>query len=166
MRYTEDIKLAVRASYVYDRHSMKIAAKIHDVPYETGRNWKAASKRLGDDWDKARNAARIAEGGLGDVTNAMLENFALQMPAIMEILRDTDTVPVVDKVQLMSQLADAYSKVISASTRGDSKMSSLAVAMKVITELGDYIREHFPQHSAAFVEVLEPFGQHIAEVLG
>ena len=125
MRYSEDVKLKLRASYVYERQPLKIAALIHQVPYETARNWKAAAKRDGDIWDKVRNAARIADGGLGDVTNAMLENFALTMPSVMEILKDTDSVPVTEKVQLMSQLADAYSKVISASTRGDSKISSL-----------------------------------------
>ena len=44
------------------------------------------------------------------------------------------------------------------------KVSELGVAQDVMAKLLDFVREEFPHHSAAILEIIEPFGARLTEI--
>lgn len=165
MAHAPETRAAVRRSYVAERLPLETAAEKHDVPYQTARNWKRKAGADGDDWDRARAAARMAAGGLGDLTNQVLEEFALLFQSTMEQLSGEE-VDGVTKAEAMSRLADAYTKTVKAAGGSDTRIGKLAVALEVLERLVNYIQQHHEQHAVALLEVLEPFGEHLNEAYG
>lgn len=49
---------------------------------------------------------------------------------------------------------------------GGAGLSRLDLAMEVLQAVSDLVREHFPQHAAAWLEMLEPAGARLAERFG
>ncbi|MFW2439111.1 MAG: DUF1804 family protein [Arenicellales bacterium] len=164
MSYPSETRDNVRASYVYERMPLAAAAEKHNIPFNTVRTWKKKSKEAGDDWDRARNASRMAAGGLGDVTMLVMEDFVLLFQSTIDDLKKDKNTPPAQKAEILSRLSDAYSKTIKAAGLSDSKMAELSIAMKVLEEMGTFIRDRFPQHLDTFVEILEPFGTRVSEV--
>lgn len=156
---------AVRAAYVHQRLPLEAAAKQCHVAYQTARGWKRAAAAKGDDWDKARGAARMAAGGLGDLTAQVLEDFALLFTSTLEALKAPDVGPL-DRAEAMSRLSDSYVKVVKAASQASPPLAELSVAMRVLSELSAHIRDHHPQDLPRFAAILEPFGQRLAQVLG
>lgn len=165
MAHPQEIRRAVRTAYIRERLPLEAAAEKHGVSYATARTWKNKAKQDGDHWDKARVAGRMAEGGLGDVTAQVLEDFALLFQSTLEEIKTHDGDPI-EKSEAISRLADAYTKTMKAAGGGNSKIAQLAVAMKVLEELAKFIREQHPEQLETFVLLLEPFGQRVSEVFG
>jgi hypothetical protein len=156
---------AVRAAYVHQRQPLEAAAKIGGVAYQTARQWKRAAKAQGADWDRARGAARMASGGLGDLTAQVLEDFAILFSTTMEQLKSPGVDPL-DRAEAMSRLSDSYVKVVKAAGNASPPLAELSVAMRVLSELSTYIRDNHPGDLPRFAAILEPFGQRLAQVLG
>ena len=156
---------AVRAAYVHQRQPLEAAAKQGGVAYQTARTWKRQAKAQGDDWDRARSAARMASGGLGDRTAQVLEDFALLFTSTMDRLKEPGIDPL-DCAEAMSRLSDSYVKVVKAAGNASPPLAELSVAMRVLSELSDYIRDQHPADLPRFAAILEPFGQRLAKVLG
>ncbi len=166
MAHPKETRDALRRAYVLDRQSLEVAAAMFGVSYGTARRWKQQAEAEGDDWDRAQSAQLLAGSGLEDVARQVLAGLVTQFQATMEAVQvDADIKPAV-KVQLLASLADAYNKTVSASKRVLPETSALATAMEVLQRLASFIRERFPQHTQAFAEVLEPFGDVIAKELG
>ncbi|MCC7413354.1 MAG: DUF1804 family protein [Gammaproteobacteria bacterium] len=165
MAHAPEIRQAVRRSYVAERLSLEAAADKHQVSYHTARNWKARARIDGDDWDRARAAARMAAGGLGDLTTQVLEDFALLFSSTMEEI-ESGEYSGIQKAEAMSRLADAWTKTVRAAGGGDNRIAKLAVALEVLERLVAFIQQHYPQHAAALLAVLEPFGQQLNQVYG
>ena len=156
---------AVRAAYVHQRQPLEAAAKQGGVAYQTARGWKRQAATRGDDWDKARGAARMAAGGLGDLTAQVLEDFALLFSTTLEQLKQPEVGPL-DRAEAMSRLSDSYVKVVKAASNASPPLAELSIAMKVLSELSVYIRDRHPEDLPRFAAILEPFGQKLAQVLG
>lgn len=165
MAHSLETRQAVRRSYVHERLSLKAASDKHKVGYHTVRRWKDQAMADGDCWDKARTASRMAEGGLGDITTQLLEDFALLFQATVEEIRDGDY-DGLKKAEALSRLSDAYTKTMKAAAGGDPKIAKLSVALEVLDELARFIRENHPQQLEAFAVILEPFGSRVSEVFG
>lgn len=165
MAHPKEKRDALRRAYVFDRHSLELAAEMQGVSYGTARRWKQTALETGDDWDKAQSAQLLAGGGIEDVARQVLSGLVMQFQATMQaVQQDTDIKPAV-KVQLLASLADAYNKTVAASKRVLPETSTLATAMEVLQKLAEFIREQYPQYASAFAEVLEPFGEVIAKEL-
>jgi len=167
MAYDQKTRLAVRAAYIYKCLDVKDSARVCNIPYATARAWKKAAAEKGDDWDSARNASRMVHGGgMTELTNNMLEQFALHSESLFgEIRDDTDMKPGT-KVEIMYKLQDAYSKLVASSAKSGTKIAPLAVAMNVLKLLTEFIKEQHPEHANIFMEILEPFGHKVAEEMG
>lgn len=148
---------AVRRAYVYDRQPIESAADAAGVSKNTARRWKRISKEQGDDWDRARNASRLAAGGLGDITTSVLEDFALLFQSTLDELKIADTDPL-KKADSIAKLSDAYVKTMRAAGGGDKQIAKLAIAIEVIELLTQYVRKHKPELAQDWAEVLQPFG--------
>lgn len=159
----EDLRRKARAEYV-DQGLMltTIAASLGKSEATVGR-WKKAAKEAGDDWDKARAAHVIAGRGPEAVTTRAIERYFLQLDRIVTNIEANDTDPV-QQVALLASLADSTAKMAAAAKRFAPAVSTLGVAQDVLGKLMAFVRERYPQHASAILEIIEPFGEYLTEV--
>ena len=157
MAHPASARVAVRRGYVAQRLPLAEAARQAGVSPATARTWKRAAARGGDDWDRAREAARLAEGGLGSITERVLADFSALFMNTMADLQGHTTDPI-ETAKAMATLSDAYAKTVKAAGGVDPRLARLAIALETLERLGHYVREHRPELIGGLVEVLEPFG--------
>jgi hypothetical protein len=165
MAYPKECRIAVRKTYVEGRVPLTQAAAMHQVGYETARRWKALARAKGDCWDNARVADRISNGGLGDLTAAVLDDFIRLFQTTLKDLRTHNGAPI-ERAEAISRLSDAYAKTVKAAGATSPDLAKLAIALDVTKQLAEYIRNNHPQHTEVFLEILEPFGEHLSKVYG
>lgn len=165
MAHPKETRDKVRRSFVFDRLSLEIAAAKHGVAYSTARRWKDDALAVGDDWEKVQAAQLMAGGGIESAARQMLAGLITQYQATIATLETAEMNPA-DKVSMLASLADAYNKTINASKRVLPETNELAIVMGVVQRLAAFIKEHKPEHVAAFAEVLGPFGDELAKVYG
>ncbi len=165
MAYAPEKKQAVRGSFVYERLPLPEAAKKHEVSYSAAQSWKRQAKVNGDDWDKARAASRLADGGLGDITQQLLEDFALLFQTTISDIKDGDY-NALEKAEAISRLSDSYNKTMKAAAGGNPKIAKLAVAMEVLEELASFIQKEYPQDLPRFAMIIEAIQPRVGEVFG
>ncbi len=156
---------AVRRSFVVDRLNLKTAAELHGVPQATAARWKVKSKSKGDCWDKARSASRLAQGGIGDLSIQVLEDFTLQYSTLMDILKHADMDPL-EKATILTKLADSYVKITKAAGGGDNQIGRLSVAMETLKLFSTFIGERSPHMLEQFVLLLEQFAPELSKQYG
>jgi len=166
MAHGQEMRAAVRAAYIHDQLPLEAAAIKAGVPAGTAARWKRRAKADGDDWDKMRAACLLAGGGVEAVARQMLADYVVQHRAMMETISADADLKADVKVQMLASLADSFNKTVAASKRVLPETNELATALSVLDRFANFIREKFPQHGPAFVEVLEPFGAEIARVYG
>lgn len=158
-------KSELRRRYVVDRQPLTGAATIAKVSYSTARQWKAEALSAGDDWDKARDAETLRDGTAEELTRVVLNEFVPMFRSTILALSGDD-LPATAKAEAMSRISDAYAKTVKAAGAVDPAIARLAWAMDVLKLLAEFVRAKFPQHAAAMLEIIEPFGQHLAEQYG
>lgn len=158
-------KSEVRRRYVVDRQPLTGAASIAKVSYSTARQWKAEALHAGDDWDKARNAETLRDGTPEELTRVVLNEFVPMFRSTILALSNDD-MPAASKAEAISRISDAYAKTVKAAGAVDPSVARLAWAMDVLKLLAEFVSAKFPQHANAVLEILEPFGQHLAEQFG
>jgi DNA-binding PucR family transcriptional regulator len=166
MAHSEDVKRAVRASFVFDGLDLPAAAAKHGISEGTARRWKCQARELGDDWDKARGAQLLAGGGIEEVARQTLALVVMQVQATLQAIQDSPDMKPETRVQLLASMADAYNKLLATSKRLMPETTQLATAMDVIQRLGAFIKQRYPKHLGAFAEVLEPFGEQLERDYG
>ncbi|HGI5912855.1 TPA: DUF1804 family protein [Yersinia enterocolitica] len=166
MAHPQETRDRLRRSYIFCQMSLEIAAAQAAVSFVTARRWKKEAQDNGDDWDKLRAAHVIAGGGLEDIARAVLTGLVTQYQTTLEQLNGDSQLPAQKRVELLASLADAFNKAISASKKILPETSQLAIALDVIQKLSLFISEKHPQHLAAFVEILEPFGDEVEKHYG
>lgn len=164
MAHSQETRAAVRSAYVHQFQSLPQAAEQTAVPYDTARTWKRKAKADGDDWDKARDAARLAEGGLGDLTKLVLADFTAQFRTTMDNLRAEPGDPL-EAAQALTRMADSYVKMVGAAAKAEPAITRQGIALEVLRLLAEFIRQHRPDLMAGFAEILEPFGAHLQKEL-
>jgi len=104
----------------------------------------------------------LAGEGMESVARQMLADYVVQHKALMDLINGDATLGAAAKVDMLASLADSFNKTVAASRRVLPETNKLATALGVINKLSDFIRANFPQHAAAFVEILEPFGEELS----
>ncbi|HFC6799760.1 TPA: DUF1804 family protein [Neisseria meningitidis] len=168
MAHPQEIREKLRRLYVSGEQTLETAALMCEIPQTTARAWKRADKEKGDDWDKMRASYTLADGGIEDLSRAMLAGFMVQYNSTMTMLQDSSTedLPPSDRAKLLASLADAFTKTVSANARVMPETSKLATALELIKFLMAFVQEKHPKHLPAFVEVLEPFGVEVEKKFG
>ena len=162
MRHPPETRHKVRSSYVVQRLTLAEAARRAGIPERTARTWKREAGAAGDDWDRARTAQNMAEGGLGSVTERMLEDFSTLFANTTAALHSREGDPI-ETGSAMAGLADAYAKVVKAAGCVDPRLSRLAIAMETLKRLGRHVRERGdPASVNALAGLLESFGEELA----
>lgn len=166
MAHAAAVRDKVRGAYVYERLPLEEAAKRAGVSYNTARAWKAKAREAGDDWDRARGAARMAAGGLGDLTGRVIEDISLLYQSTVEKLKTDADLDPIEASEAIARLSDALTKTLKAAGAIDPKIAKLSIAMQTLEEFGRYLRERAPEALPHFAQHLEPFGQRLSEVFG
>lgn len=165
MAHDAKTRQALRSAYVIDRQPLKAAAALLDVSYSTARTWRDEAKRSGDDWDRARMAEDIGDGGTKALTRMVLQEFVPLFKSTIEAIKSAK-LDAIDKAEAISRLSDAYMKTVKASGAVDPSIARLSWAIDVLRKLGEFTAERFPQHQTALIEILEPFGEQLAAEYG
>ncbi len=165
MAHSSKTQLAVRSSYVNEQQDLTVAASMHGVSYGTARNWKKRAKEEGDDWDTARNALLLSQGGKKELLNQVLERFYIQSERIFESIEKTEQLQPQEMVDLMSKWADSMSKV-SKFLGTNNDFNKIGFALELLQLLSTFIRNDYPQHAHVFLEILEPFGREVSKTYG
>ena len=171
MAYSQEVKDRVRMSYVRDCLPLKQAAERHGVPYDTVRTWKRKALNWDkDDWDEARNASRLIQGGSAEVTAAFMDDFVhiyhrtiKKLRAMMEKEDEFDPIAV---AEALSKMADAWIKTTNALTKGKPSLNKLSVGLEVLQHFNDWIREYNTELAPEFVNVIEPFSAYLTQAMG
>lgn len=158
MAFDEKTKACVRRYYVFDLLTLEQAAEKAGVAYNTARRWKKEGKRVGDDWDKVRDAHTVSGGRVEDVARGMLTTFVLYFDNLMNELKASEDLPLVEKVKLIQSLGDNYTKMVAASKRLVPEVSELATAMRTVELLGSYLQQNKPELLGDYLDLLEGFG--------
>lgn len=166
MAHAPEIRDKLRRLYVMDRISLEIAALQCGVSMSTASRWKREAQEAGDDWDKLRAAHILAGDGIESVARAALAGFLTQYQSVVDTLNADADIPAELKVQMLASLADSFNKTVAASKRVLPETTQLATAMEVVQKMAGFIREKYPKHIQAFIEVLEPFGDELAKFYG
>ncbi len=164
--YSKEVKDEVRKKYIYEGLSLASVSVLVDVPYGTVARWKTKAKERGDDWDKVKSAHTLAGGNLEDLGRQLLTEFTLQYQTTFEQLSNELAVPASVKAQLLASLADSFVKTVNANKKLMPETSELAVAMKVMNMLADFVATQTPQHLEFFAnDVIIPFGELLEKEL-
>lgn len=162
-RYTEEHRRKIRSSYINERLPLTQAAERHDVGYRTATSWKKAAEEAGDNWDTARAALRISQGGAEAVANEVLEDYILLHKATVDEVKNSKELTAMQRVEALTKLADSFAKTMKAFQLAHPEARILGMAMDVMIWMKDFINTQFPEHQAAFAEVLQPFGEHVVK---
>lgn len=163
MSAKDDVKRKARSDYVFRRMMQSTIAAAYGISEATVGRWKKAAKEQGDDWDKARTAHVIAGEGMEAVVSTVVEDFMIQAQAILEEIK-VGTHSTKEKVDMLVSLSDAMTKMTSSARKLAPKISELGVAQDVMAKLLEFVRETFPQHAHVILEIIEPFGERLAEL--
>ncbi|MDH0908022.1 DUF1804 family protein [Rhizobium pusense] len=161
MSSEQDKRRKARADYVYRRMTGATIAMTLNISVATFGRWKKAAKEAGDDWDVARTASIIAGEGIETVVSTVIEDFMIMAQSVLEEIK-TGELSLDQKVKSLVALADAMTKMTASAGKLAPKISELGVAQDVMQYLVEFVRENFPQHVAAILEIIEPFGESLA----
>jgi transposase len=160
MAHDQKTRNAVRANYIKGL-PLNTAAQAEGVPYATARAWKTKAAEGGDDWDVVRNARRLTQGGVDELTGQILQDLAEQFVATIEAMKTATDIPPQSKAEMLAQLSDSYVKTIRAAGSANPKLNRLSVAMDVIKELNGFIGTNYPKLREQFVDIIDAFGPEL-----
>lgn len=166
MAHKDDKRKSARRLFVFDQQSIPLIAVSIGVSEGSVRRWKRDAKSNGDNWDVARSAHLMAGEGLETVVADVVEQFVTLFKATINQLSESDEIAPAERVKAMASLSDAFNKMVSSAGRVAPRISELGVANDILQRQAEFVREHFPQHAEAFLEILEPFGESLVEVYG
>lgn len=166
MAHPPELRAKVRGSYVHERLPLETAAEKHGVSYPTARRWKADAENDGDDWERARSAARLAGDGMRNVTQMMLEDYLQLHQSTVEAVKSDQKMGPLAKAEVLSRLADAFTKTMAAVGKASPELSRLAVATDVLQRFAKFIASEAPHLAEPLLEVIEPFAAELAKDYG
>ncbi len=166
MAYSQQTINQARAAYVYEALNIEAVSERFNVPRSTVTRWKKAALENGDDWDRARAAARLSAQGTEAITAAVLEDFVLLFQSTLTEVKASPDINPIAKAEIISRLADAYTKTMNSAAKGSPKLDKLSFAADVLRDLVQYIQANYPQHATAMEQVLIPFGEEVGKRYG
>ncbi len=165
MAHSQETRDGVRSLYI-EGMPLTGAAATHGVSYDTAREWKAAAKKKGDDWDTARAAYRISDQGIDDLNKQLVEDFARQVITTTRELENATNIPAQAKADMLAQLADAYAKFSKAFARVNPAYTSLSVALDTFKTIADHLRLNDPEALRALHPHIDDIGAILSKRYG
>jgi hypothetical protein len=160
-----DVRAKLRKHYVFDRLSLEQAATLADVSYSTAKRWRDAAAAEGDDWERVRTASTLAGGDIEQLSRQILTEMLIQFEATLELIKNDAEMPALQRVDLLASLMDNIHKSMAAMKKFLPEANTTAAGMAAIRGLVEFVQDRFPQHGAALLEILEPFGEVLPKIL-
>jgi len=161
MAHSAEKKQQIRKLYVQG-HPLKQAAILSGVNYQTARNWKRRAANDGDDWDLVKSAKNLTRDETQNIGRSIIEDFVVLFHSTMNEVKKAEDLSAMHKADIISKLSDSYAKTINAAGKANPALNKLAVAMDVLQDLAEFIKNNNPNLLHGFLELLEPFGQEVA----
>lgn len=155
MAHPPEKRMEVRTEYIGGLPLEAAADKV-GVPYATARNWHAAAKRAGDDWDKFKAASLIVAGG--GIEQAMGRIIAAGLMRCEAVLDSINEIKEPDKqASAMATLSDTVSKLHAAAKTFMPESSKTAIATETLQALASWTGEIAATRGIILAELLEDF---------
>jgi hypothetical protein len=156
---------------------------------ETGQNWTDTIRRLSGeygytklkrqtlyDWAQAHDwqdrAARLQSEEERAEISKLLGRERILADLDAQKRRYEDYLNSLDRGKIDNAAVTAYANLLKVMEGMQSKieagagLNKLQLAMDVMRNLSGFVRESYPQHAAAFLEILEPFGDRLVDLYG
>lgn len=164
MAHAKEKRAQLRGLYVYQRLPMEAACKKLGVPRATANRWKHEAAANGDNWDDARAAVALGDDNFQALSKKLLEDYLVQHQATIDMLREHPTMAPRERAETLASMSDSFNKTMASFRRLYPELNRQAVQLDVLQRFTSFAQSHYPQHLAALVEMLEPFGQELAKV--
>ncbi|WP_448252902.1 DUF1804 family protein [Ottowia oryzae] len=164
MAHPEEKRTQLRGLYVHQRLPMETACKKLGVPRSTANRWKQDALDKGDDWDTVRAAVALGDDNFSALSKKLLEDYLVRHQATMDLLRNDKTMSAREHAETLASMSDSFNKTMASFKRLAPELNKQAVQLDVLQRLVSFAQSKFPQHLAAMVEMLEPFGEELAKV--
>lgn len=164
MAHPAEKRTQLRGLYVFQRLPMETACAKLKVARSTANRWKAEAAAQGDDWDTVRSAVALGDDNFKSLSAKLLEDYLVQHQATMDLLRDAKDMGPRQRAEILASMSDSFNKTMASFKRLNPELDKQAAQLDVLQRFATFAQQHFPQHLAALVEMLEPFGQELAKV--
>lgn len=166
MAHGDEIREALRKAYVYDRLELSTAAEKASISLSTARRWKAEAEQSGDDWERARTAARLAGEGRQSAAEMILNDYLMLHQACIENVKADTTIDPLKKAEVLSRLADSFNKMMAAVSRASPELNQLAIATDVIQRLAAFVQRSKPssEQRAWLKDILGDFAAELSRI--
>ena len=98
------------------------------------------------------------------MSKKLLEDYLVQHQATIDMLREHPTMTPRERAETLASMSDSFNKTMASFRRLNPELNRQAVQLDVLQRFTSFAQSHYPQHLAALVEMLEPFGQELAKV--
>ena len=159
--YAKNIRDEVRALYVHGHLTITQICEKLNLPARTLHRYRAKARMEGDDWENARLSALIAGQGYQAAVSQVLEGLLQQSQSVMQAITADEEIDSEKKMTMLAQLAYSMNMARKAAEGLNPKISKLTIALEVLNLLTRYIRDEHPEHTAAFLDILQPFGTEL-----
>ena len=141
MAHPPEKRTQLRAAYIGGL-PLESPADSVAVPYPTARNWYAAAKKQGDDWDKFRAASlMVSGGGIEQAMGRIIAAGLMRCEALLEKIAESEDPA--SAMQAMATLGDTVAKLKAAGKGMMPEADQLAIENSAIKGLADlFIRQN------------------------
>lgn len=166
MAHPKEKRTELRGLYVFQRLPMEAACLKVGVPRGTANRWKQDAAEQGDDWDSVRAAVALGDDNFTTLSKKLLEDYLVQHQATMDLLRETKDMTAMQRAETLASMSDSFNKTMNAFKRLSPELNRQSVALDALQRLAQFAQQKYPQHVAALLELLEPFGAELAKAYG
>jgi hypothetical protein len=112
-----------------------------------------------------RTASSLSGGDVEQLSQQILTEMLIQFNATLDLIKADAEMPALQRVELLSSLMDNIHKSMAAMKKFLPEANALSIGMAVVRGLVEFVQDRYPQHGAALVEILEPFGDVLPKIL-
>lgn len=163
MAHPTELRTQLRGLYVYKRLSLEAARGALGVSRTTAHRWMREARAAGDDWETARSAMALGDENFTVLSRRLLEDYLVQHQATIDMLRDDKKMPADKRAQLLAMLADSFHKTMASFRRVAPELNKHSIALGTVEQLAAFAKQRYPRHVPMLLEMLEPFGEHLAK---
>ncbi len=165
MALAPELRTQLRGLYVYKRLSLEAARGALGVPRTTAHRWMREARAKGDDWETARASVALGDESFTMLSRKLLEDYLVQHQATIDMLRDDKTkkLSAEKRAQLLASLADSFHKTMASFRKVAPELNKHSIALDTVERLAAFAKQKYPRHVPMLLEMLEPFGEHLAK---
>jgi hypothetical protein len=112
---------------------------------------------------KAKTAPWLSKEKRRRLLNKLLGEFLVLHKEAMESVK-AEVVDPIKRVEALTRLSQALDRTLNALVKATPQISHLTIAQDVLKHQVAFVESNFPQHAAALLTILEPFGEELIKI--